>query len=121
MAKYDCELFIHISYSASLSYNELYAVEADLTDELQEGLAEHGAEHIDVVALGDSLRVQCVFLEYSQSAFHTLCDSVAGNLSEDVTARFLFIDKELGSAHLYCFKSKQWKERVLDLSPTECA
>lgn len=116
MATYNCELFIHVRYSAELSYDELYEVEAKLTEELQQALEEHDAEHIDVVTQGDALRVQCVFAEYAEAAFRELCDSTAGCIKDSLSARFLFVDKDLESAHVYYFEDAAWEEVPLNLA-----
>lgn len=121
MARHNCELFGHISYSAELTYNELYALEADLIDELQNALQGHSALHIDTVGTGDALRVQCVFAEYDEGQFHALCDDVAEAIPANVRARFLFVDKSLTVIHLYCFTNKGWKESALDISAEACA
>lgn len=120
MVKHNCELFGHMLYSPDISYNELYALEADLIDELHDALEKIGAEHIDLVGLGDALRVQCVLTEYSEPIFHDLCDTVAEFLPKKVLGRFLFVHKDLSVVHLYCFLENGWKEAAVDISMQAC-
>ncbi|UZP66799.1 hypothetical protein N1030_14450 [Desulfovibrio mangrovi] len=120
MAKHDCEVFGHMLYSSELSYNELYAIEADLIDELQAALERINAEHIDLVGLGDALRMQCVLTDYDEIVFHELCDAVAAFLPKKVQGRLLFVHKDLSIVHLYCFMDGGWKEAAVDISMKAC-
>lgn len=120
MVKYDCEVFGHMLYSPELSYNELYAIEADLIDELRSALEEIGAEHIDLSGLGDALRMQCVLYGYDEVVFHGLCDAIAAFLPRKVDGRLLFVHKDLSIVHLYCFANGGWKEAAVDISMKAC-
>ncbi len=120
MAKHDCELFGHMLYSPDLSYSELYAIEADLIDEMHDALEQIGAEHIDLVGMGDALRIQCVLSEHDEPIFHDLCDAVARFLPATVQGRLLCVHKDLSVIHLYCFTGKGWKEATVDISMQNC-
>lgn len=121
MASHNCELFGHIRYRSELSYNELYAIEADLIDELHAALSRLGADHIDLVGQGDALRAQCMFAEYDEALFHALCDAMAAFLpASKVRGRLLFVHKDLAMIHLYCFHDTGWKEAIVDTSDAAC-
>ncbi len=120
MGMHDCEIFGHMLYSPDLSYNELYALEADLIDELRDALEQAGAEHVDLTAQGDALRMQCVLARYEEAAFHSLCDAVAAFLPKSVQGRLLCVHKDLHVVHLYCFLENGWKEAAMDISMRAC-
>lgn len=115
MAKFDCELFGHFVYGPELSYNDLLAREAELVDALQGALDASGGEHIDFTPTGDALRVQCVFANHEETAFHAACAAVAPLLRGDVEGRMLFVDKGLDLLHLYLLADGVWQEAALRL------
>ena len=76
-ARYPCEMYGQIFYSPELSYNDLYAHEHRLVDELTEFLNTNSAMHLDFTPDGDSLRFQCELDTYGEDIFHQLADGIS--------------------------------------------
>jgi hypothetical protein len=115
MAYHMTELFAQILYSSSLSYHDLLDREEELKAFLGLLVETHNGEYLHFEAQGDALQVQCVFPEYGEDFFHTLCDSLAGKAKGEVEARLLFVSKDLSFLHLYIVSEGRWRESFLRL------
>lgn len=115
-ARYPCEMYGQIFYSPELSYNDLYAHERRLADELTEFLNANSAMHLDFTPDGDSLRFQCELDTYGEDIFHQLADGISAMLGEDIEGRLLFVDKAtLGVVHVYALKHDNWQEAAIGI------
>ncbi len=115
-ARYPCEMYGQIFYSPELSYNDLYAHEHRLVDELTEFLNTNSAMHLDFTPDGDSLRFQCELDNYGEDLFHDLADGISAMLAEDIEGRLLFVDKAtLGVVHVYALGHEHWQEAAIGI------
>ena len=101
MAKFRYEMFGHLVYDDSLTYEELIAREEQLTTEFSARLKGMEASHIHFEPQGDALYVQCVFAEKDANDFESVCHSLCELVGKEVAARLLFVGKELDG--LWCF------------------
>ncbi len=115
MATYKTELFGHVVYSPELTYEDLLAREEEVKEHIRAVLTEHGGDFLHFEALGDTLRVQCVFQAGDEDFFQALCAAVAPWFNEGISARLLFIDKDLESLFFYGIRDGAWQEAVLAL------
>ena len=115
-ARYPCEMYGQISYCPELSYNDLYAHERRLVDELTEFLNANSAAHLDFTPDGDSLRFQCELDVYEEDLFHALADGIRPMLTPDIEGRLLFVDKaSLNVVHVYVLKAESWREAAIGI------
>lgn len=115
MARYDTEMFAQCVYSLDLSYHDLLEFEAELKLALNRILEQNNAEFIHFEELGDTMRAQCVFTEYTEGLFHSVCDAVAPLMDNRVEARLLFVSKDLDFLHCYILAQGAWQEGCLHL------
>lgn len=121
MSNYACELFGHFIYADQLSYQELLDREAMLTRDTEEMLRSHQAEHLNYTPSGDELMLQCVFKEYDVDLFHDVCEALSPLLCQAVQGRLLFVDKHLGSLHMYALTEMGWHEATLCIPPVSAS
>lgn len=115
-SRYPCEMYGQLFYSPDLSYNDLYAHEHRLIDELTEFLNANRAAHLDFTPDGDSLRFQCELDNYAEDFFHGLADGIMAMLSPEIEGRILFVDKAtLGVVHVYAVGDKDWQEAAIGI------
>lgn len=117
MAHYATELFVQCIYSLDLSYDDLIAKESSLKVSLNQIFEDNRGEFINFEEMGDTMRAQCVFPEYTENLFHTLCDSVAPYMDGSVEARLLFVCKDLDFLHIYTISNQKWQECAVHLPP----
>lgn len=113
MAQTHSEMFAHFLYDQALSYAELLEREAELIGTMQSTFEDVGGVHVDFSPTGDALAVQCIFSAHDEGLFHRVCDGVSPLLRNDVEGRILFVDKSLGTLHLYLLADGHWREGVL--------
>jgi len=115
MAQFATELFVQCVYGLELSYHELLEKEAELKLTMTAILEQGGGEFIHFEEMGDTMRVQCMFVEYGEHIFHPLCESMAPLMDGHVEARLLFVSKDLDFLHIYTISKKRWQESCLHL------
>jgi hypothetical protein len=115
MATHKTELFGHLVYSPELSYEELLSREEGVTTLLQSVLTEHGADFLHFEALGDTLRIQCMFQDGDEGFYQGICAAVAPAMKNGISARFLLVDKDLETLHCYGLSNGAWQEAVMQL------
>jgi len=115
MARYAAELFVQCVYCLDLTYDELIAAESELKPAINAILEQNEAEFIHFEALGDVMRVQCVFTIHGEDLFHAVCDAFAPLMDGRIEARLLFVDKDLDDLHYYTVSEKKWQEAVLHM------
>ncbi|MDL2316134.1 hypothetical protein LJC59_03525 [Desulfovibrio sp. OttesenSCG-928-A18] len=118
MAHYATELFIRCTYSLELSYDELLELEAELKLAVNALLERHEADFIHFEPLGDTMRVQCVFSNYDEQLFHSMCEGMAPHMDGRVEGRLLFVHKDLDTVHFYAVNNKKWRESRIALPPS---
>lgn len=101
MGKFRSEMFGHLVYDDSLTYEELMECEQRITSGLSPLLASLGASHVHFEPLGDALFIQCVFAEQEAENFEHLCQSLCELSGSSIEGRVLFVGKELDG--LWCF------------------
>ena len=111
------EMFAQFTYGPDLSYNDLMEAEASLRHSTTITLQEHAAEFTHFEGRGDTLRVQCIFSEFKESLFHSLCEAIAPLVRDDIEARLLFVDKSLDRLAIYFLSGGEWRESILDIPP----
>lgn len=115
-ARYPCEMYGQLFYSPEVSYNDLYAYEHRLVDDLTDFLNTHSAAHLDFTPDGDSLRFQCELDAYGEDLFHSLADGINGMINEEIEGRLLFVDKAtLGVVHVYALAHEKWQEAAVGI------
>ncbi len=117
VATHQIELFGHVTYSSDLSYHDLLEREEALKNLIQAVLAQSGADFIHFEALGDALRVQCVFADDGEVFFHRICDGLCPYMAEGLAGRLLFVDKDLHDLYYYSLSAGKWQESTLALPP----
>lgn len=115
MATYGCVMFGHILYDDKLTWQELIETEARVTRLMQSALEEVGARHIDFIAQGDALLVECVFPEVNRETNQALCNAVIRDLGASVLARFMFVDRQMDSTVFYFLGRGKWQEQALSV------
>jgi hypothetical protein len=115
MARYAVEMFGHLVYSPELSYDDLLSLESDLMVGLTGIIAGQGGEFTHFEAMGDTMRVQCVFVEHGEKLFHSFCSELALLMDGNVEARVLFVDKDLDMLHVYTLNGGTWRECCISL------
>ncbi len=115
MARNATELFAQFVYSVELSYDSLMERESELKTSFTEILEQHGGEFIHFEEMGDTMRAQCAFARYEEDLFHDICDDIAPQMDSFVEARFLFVDKDVNSLHIFVINNGKWKESCLRL------
>ena len=110
MAQFATELLAQFVYSLELSYDDLIACEEDLKAKATVFFEQNGGEFIQFEAMGDTLRAQCLFLNYDETLFHQLCEDLLPLINGDIEARLLFVNKDLESLHLYTLTHGKWQE-----------
>jgi len=113
MALMHSEMFANFVYDQTLTYNELLEREAELVETMQTTFEDVGGAHVEFAPTGDALNVQCLFAEHDEGLFHAVCDAVSPMLRSDVEGRILFVDRNLGTLHLYLLADGVWREGVL--------
>lgn len=117
MTRYAAELYIQFVYSLELSYDELLELEAELKLAVAGILEENTGEFMHFEGMGDTMRTQCVFLEYKEALFHAVCDALAPLMDGRVEARLLFVNKDLDGVHFYAVSRGAWRECGMALPP----
>lgn len=115
---YHTEMFAHFVYSPDLSYHELMDAEDELKPFFLELLEGQEANYVNFEAVGDTLRVQCVFKSFDETLFHSICEGLKPIIDENLDGRILFVDKGLGALAFYLLDQDGWKESILSLPQT---
>ena len=115
MARNATELFAQFVYSVELSYDSLMERESELKTSFTAILEQHGGEFIHFEEMGDTMRAQCAFARYEEDLFHDICDDIAPQMDSFVEARFLFVDKDVNSLHIFVINNGRWQESCLRL------
>lgn len=115
MAMFQTEFFGLIVYSPELTYEDLLAREEELKEVLQETMQNFQGAAINFEALGDSLRVQCMFAETGEDFFREFADELAPAIDEGLSGRLLFVDKDLKTLSIFGLDEGKWEEAMLDL------
>ena len=110
MDKNRSELFAHLSYDDSLTYEALLEVEEDLTRDVELLLQRAGAAHLDFTPLGDALMFQCVFEAHRLYVYRKIALEIAALLPQGVRGRLLCIDKNFESMHIFWLRPGEWQE-----------
>ncbi len=110
MARFECELFGLVQYSQKLSYDELYEVENNLIEKIQEVLERNQAEHLDFWGAGDCLQFQCAFAEYDQKILQTVFGETADVLTDELKGRLFCFDKHLEDVCVVRLSPGKWQE-----------
>ncbi|MDR0826846.1 MAG: hypothetical protein LBN33_03070 [Desulfovibrio sp.] len=115
MARYAVEMFSQFIYNLELSYHDLLDLEAELKVELAAILADQGGEFVHFEEIGDTVRLQCVFADYEEAVFHTVCERIAPLMDGRVESRLLFVNKDLDLLYIYTISNGDWRECCLHL------
>lgn len=115
MDKNRSEVYGTFTYAESLTYYDLLETENSLKENLDKLFLAAGGEHLDFTPLGDMLMFQCAFEEYDPDLYRELADKCAAFLPAKVAGRFLCLEKNLQSCHLFWVKPGQWREADVDL------
>lgn len=110
MDKNRSELFGHLAYDDSLTYELLLQVEEELTSRIGDLLLRAGAAHLDFTPLGDALMFQCAFERHRLYIYRRIALEMASLLPEGVQGRLLCVDKTLGPLHVYWLRKNVWQE-----------
>lgn len=119
MDKNRSELFGRFSYDDSLTYEDLLAVEENLTADLTALLLRADAAHLDFTPLGDALMFQCAFEAHKLYVYRKIALETAALLPSGVRGQMLCLDKDFNSLHIYWLRAGQWQEeeRTVPLEP----
>ena len=117
MATYQIELFGHVAYSPDLSYHDLLEREDAFKVFAQQLLPGLGADFLHFEAMGDALRLQCVFGTGAEDLFHRICDDLCPHMVQGLAGRLLFVDKDLHTLYYYSLSEGKWQEGTLKLPP----
>ncbi len=110
MARFECELFGIVQYSQELSYDELYEVENDLIEKIQEVLEDNQADHLDFWGDGDCLQFQCAFAEYDAQTLNTVFNDMAEVLADNLKGRVFCFDKHLEEVCVVRLQPGKWQQ-----------
>lgn len=115
MAQFRHVMFGHILYDDGFSYQELLDAEERLRELFQEVLSLCGASHVDFDSQPDATLVECVFPETDREIARDFCETIVHRLGPGVSARFLFLDKELKSLLCYFAGHGKWEEQIFTI------
>ena len=111
MDKYNTEIFGEFTYAESITYEDLLRYETILLKNLEEILADGGAEHLDFTPLGDTLMFQCAFITQNLEILRDMSDEICALLPEGVRGKLMCLQKSLTTYHLFWLKRGQWQEK----------
>lgn len=115
MAQYRHVMFGHVLYEDGFSYQELLDAEERIRALLQEALSLCGASHVDFDSEADATLVECVFPDLDRELARDFCETIVRRLGSGVSARFLFLDRELSSLRC-CFLGRgKWEEQAFSI------
>ena len=115
MAQYRHVMFGHVLYEDGFSYQELLDAEERIRALLQEALSLCGASHVDCDSEADATLVECVFPDLDRELARDFCETIVRRLGSGVSARFLFLDRELSSLRC-CFLGRgKWEEQAFSI------
>lgn len=95
MARFRYECFCTLVYDNELTYEEVLERETALETRMGEILESCGGKHVDFVSIGDSLRIQCAFVDWRPEDFRLLCAEMAELTVDGVHGRVLVVNKDL--------------------------
>ncbi|MBQ9536966.1 MAG: hypothetical protein IJU79_04150 [Desulfovibrionaceae bacterium] len=104
------ELFGHLVYADSFTYQELLATEEHLIEELDDLLVRAEAQHLEFNPSGDALLFQGEFTHYKLYIFRKLACELAQMLPDKISGRLLFLSHDLEQSAFYWVQSKAWQE-----------
>ena len=104
------ELFGHLIYAETLTYDELLDAEEYLIQDIELLLERAGAEHIDFFPLGDALTFQCEFAKYRRYIFRKIACDIVEILPAGITGRIFCLSHALEISTLYWVRPKEWQE-----------
>lgn len=104
------ELFGHLLYAESLTYDELLDAEERIIQDIEFLLERAGAEHIDFFPLGDALTFQCAFAKYKQYVFRKIACDLVEILPKGISGRIYGLAHTLENAVLYWVQPNIWQE-----------
>ncbi|MBQ7738107.1 MAG: hypothetical protein IJT59_00410 [Desulfovibrionaceae bacterium] len=112
------ELFGHLVYADSLTYDELLDTEEQLIEDLERILEQAEAEHMEFNPLGDALMFQCEFTHHKLYIFRKLACDLVQILPQGIDGRMFFLSHDLAGSTLYWVKPHEWQEENLALPLT---
>lgn len=115
MDKNRSEVYGTFTYAESLTYYDLLETENELKENLDKLFLDAGGEHLDFTPLGDMLMFQCAFEEHDLGLYQDLADKCAAFLPAKVSGRFLCLEKNLNTCHIFWIRQGEWKEADLEL------
>lgn len=115
MDKNRSEVYGTFTYAESLTYYDLLDTENTLKENLDKLFLAAGAEHLDFTPLGDMLMFQCAFEEYDCELYRKLADKCAAFLPATVSGRFLCLEKNLDTCHLFWVRQGEWQMSDIEL------
>lgn len=110
MDKNHSELFGHLAYAESLTYEALLSAEDRLTAGLEDLLQRAGAEHLDFTPLGDALMFSCAFEEHRLYVYRKIALDIAAMLPPGVSCRLLGLNKDFSALHVFWITPGQCQE-----------
>ncbi|MBQ7586157.1 MAG: hypothetical protein IJU40_07935 [Desulfovibrionaceae bacterium] len=110
------ELFGHLVYSESFTYDELLDTEERLMQDIEYLLDRAEAEHMEFNPLGDALMFQCEFTHNKLYIFRKLACELVKVLPQGITGRLLYLSHNLGFQALYWLKPREWQEQITKFS-----
>lgn len=120
MAQFRHVMFGHVLYEDGFSYQELLDAEDRIRTLLLDALSLCGAAHVDFDSEADATLVECAFPEISREDSRDFCETVVHKLGPGISARFLFMDRELSSLFCYFLGRGKWEEQAFTIpSPKE--
>ena len=109
------ELFGHLVYAESLTYDELLDTEEQLIHDLEFILADAEAAHLEFNPLGDALMFQCEFSHHKLYIFRKLACDLVKILPPGIDGRMLFVAHNLSASTIYWVKPNAWQEDALPI------
>ena len=113
------ELFGHLVYAESLTYDELLDREEQLINDIETILEHAEGEHMEFNPLGDALMFQCEFTHHKLYIFRKLACDLVEVLPTGIEGRVLFLSHDLADSTLYWVKPNEWHEDkfIIPLDP----
>ena len=104
------ELFGHLVYAESLTYEQLLDIEERITQDIESILESAEADHVDFTPIGDALFFQCSFSAYKQYIFRKIACDLVQILPAGISGRLFCLSHTLGYYSLYYVQPAEWRE-----------
>lgn len=106
MPKHRTELFGQFIYDPEISYDDLLALEEEVTAFISESLTKHGGSFISFEPEGDRTFFQCAFSEYSEKLFKDVCKTLRSKIGTQTECKLLFVDKMMQASYFFGLNHK---------------